>query len=210
MRVTHPCGCWPPAQHISRLTPLAPVGFRDSSSLQPCRAGAACQGLLPRRHAVPPPLAVPAAPGVRCPFPPPTAACAAAPLAPLPGGRGCRGVPSPLTRRRGGCRPRAGRQEPFGFRKLPGQKNKSRGKLGSRTSRQRRARCGRSRRARVSCRAPLSRPHGPADHQDVGASPAAAVAPLPPCGWARVKGGGTGYTLTAAPRHLPPAASHDG
>lgn len=91
-----------------------------------------------------------------------------------------------------------------------GQKNKSQGKLGSRQSRLCRARCGRSRTARGPCRAPAPQPHVPADHQHLEASPAAAVAPLPPGGRARVKGGGTGYTLTTAPRHLPPATSCHG
>lgn len=53
--VNHPCAWWPLAQHISPLTPLAPMGFHCSSSLEPCRVGAADQGLLPRRHTVPPP-----------------------------------------------------------------------------------------------------------------------------------------------------------
>lgn len=63
-----------------------------------------------------------AGPAVGCPCPPPATSHTRAPSAPLPGGQGCRGVPSPPTKRRGGCRPRAGRQEPFGSRKLLGRK----------------------------------------------------------------------------------------
>lgn len=57
---------------------------------------------------------------------------------------------------------------------------------------------------------PAPRPQGPADHQHLGASPAAAVALRPPDGCAQVKGGRAGYTLTTTPGHLPPAASSDG
>lgn len=83
-----------------------------------------------RRSCLPEPLqahgaatpAVLAGAGVGCPCPPPVAAHARAVLSPVPVGRDCRDVPSPLTRHRAGCRPRAGRQEPFGSRKLQGRK----------------------------------------------------------------------------------------
>lgn len=89
-----------------------------------------------------------------------------------------------------------------------GQKNKCQGKLGSRPSRLCCVRCGRgcSRTAWGPCRAPVPWPQGPTDHQLLGASPAVAVAPLPPDGCAWVKGGGAGYTLTTTPRHLPPTS----
>ena len=77
--VNHPCGWWPLAQHISQLTPLAPVGFHcSSSSLEPCRVGAACQGPLPCRRMVPPPQLCWQDRVVGCPCPPPAAAHARA------------------------------------------------------------------------------------------------------------------------------------
>lgn len=64
-----------------QLTPLAPVAFHGSLSPEPCGAGAAGQGPLPRRHTVPPrrlsgrtgsglPLPAPAAARARAPQPP--------------------------------------------------------------------------------------------------------------------------------------------
>lgn len=83
-----------------------------------------------------------------------------------------------------------------------GQKNKSRGKLGSRQSRPCRARCGRGRTALGRHRVPT---RGPRTQQHPGPGLAAAPAPLRP-GPAPpelVKGGGASYTLTAAPHRLP-------
>lgn len=85
----------------SQLTPPLPMGSHRSSSPELCRAGAAlrpcCRG-QPRCGAGPGAGALP----TLGPAP------AAAPR-PSPGGQGCRGVPSPPTRRTGGYRPsRAG------------------------------------------------------------------------------------------------------
>lgn len=60
---------------------------------------------------------------------------------PLPGCGGCRGVPPPRPpRRRAGRRQGAGRQEPFGSRKLPGRKTSLR--AGGGADRAGEARCG--------------------------------------------------------------------
>lgn len=109
---------WLVAQPISPLTLLAPVGFHCSLSLcaeqeLPARAPAGTRCRHPR-------CAGRSGSGV--PLPAPTAAHGRAILSPVPVGRDCRDVPSPLTRPRAGCRPRAGRQEPFGSRKLQGRK----------------------------------------------------------------------------------------
>lgn len=207
--MTHPCGWWPPAQHISQYTPLAPVGHHCSSCLKPCRARSACQGLPPRRRTVPPPQlcwqgrqwGVPAHPQL---LPTPE------PLGPPTWWSRLQGCPVTTDQAQRRLQIPSRQAGAIWLQETAGQKNKSQSEQGSWRSRPCRARCGHSHTARGPRRAPAPQPHGPADHQHLRASVGTATAWRSPAGCAWVKGGSTSYTLTTVPRHLSPAACHGG
>lgn len=220
--VNHLCGCWPPAQPISRLTPLAPAAFHCSSSLKPYRLGAACQGLLPCRHTVP--LPQPCRRALGCPCPPRAAAHAGAPS------------PSYLAIEAAGVshRHRPGTEEAAN----PEQTGRSHLAPGKRQAEKQVSREAGKPEEPAEPAEVWPWPHGPGPAPSPGPGPlraepqppAGRTAPPPPSTWqprrlpsglaasrrsARVKGGSCGYTLTAPPRPatsrpLPPGAGEQG